>query len=150
MVSRRFVEGYWWGTRSFFLEKRKNQRKIDFVFLPRVVLSSVGLGDYYIGRYASVLFGRYRSKSQRRLLHKRSCPTALYVASWLLFQDSALYLHISQLIPTPFRPFFSPCHYKLNWFSAHLHSKMIDNYPAVWDTIYRYLSVAQQDRAFAS
>ena len=85
MVSRRFVEGYWWWTRSFFLEKRKNQRKIDFVFLPRVILSSGGLGDYYIGRYASVLFGRYRSKGQRRLLYTRSCPTALYIASWLLF-----------------------------------------------------------------
>ena len=86
-----------------FQEKRKNQRKADWAVLPQILLSSVVLGELYIGRCVCLLSPLIRSKSQRRLLSSLFVAHASY--NLTSFRDSAngcfLYRHFS---PAPCSP----------------------------------------------
>ena len=72
------MEGTRGGRVLSFQEKRKNQRKADWSFLPIAFLSSGVLGELYIGRCVCLLSPLARSKSQRRFLLPSFMAHAFY------------------------------------------------------------------------
>ena len=61
-----------------FRKKRKNQRKVVYVFLPQDLLSSGVLGELYIGSIDCFLSSLARFKSQRRFLLPKYVAHASY------------------------------------------------------------------------